>query len=372
MEMKKVVLIAETMEGGVRRHVMDLINGLDTKQFAVTLIYGNRIDNPFILGMEELKTKAELINVRALTREINPRKDLKALKEIKQIIKAIDPDIVHCHSSKAGAIGRLAAKSLNVKKVFYTPHAYSFVDKNFSQTKKHLFITLERLFSKKMTTYTFNVSQNEKNQALLNKLDEDNKFKVIYNGIPEVQISDKCSLRQELMLTEDTFVVGNNGRLSSQKNPLLFLQIAKEIITLNPLIHFVWAGDGPDYEDCLKFIESNQLEDNIHLLGFRDDAEFIVSDYDIFLMTSGHEGLPYSLIEAMRASVPIVGFVDSGLEEIINKENGILVSNSNEATDKILNYWENMTFSKDSIYSYFQQFFSIEKMLEDIKTVYVS
>lgn len=367
-----VVLIAETMEGGVRRHVMELINGLDTRQFSLTLIYGNRTDNTFLNNMDKLKSKAELINISTLTREINPEKDLKALIKIKKIIKTKKPDIVHCHSSKAGALGRVAAKLSGVKKVFYTPHAYSFENNTFSPAKRRLFITMERVFSKRLTTCTFNVSENEKLKAMSNGIDKEEKFKVIYNGIPEMEITNYTSLKEELNLPEDAYIIGNNGRLSDQKNPMMFMKIAKEVIEVNPKIHFVWAGDGQYHNQCMEFIESNQLKGNIHMLGFRDDAEYIVNDYDIFLITSGYEGLPYCLIEAMRASVPIVGFSDTGLEEFITQENGTLVSNKSEAVKMILNYTHEMTFSKESIYSYFLQSFSIDKMIKDLHLLYVT
>ncbi|GEN50384.1 glycosyltransferase [Alkalibacterium pelagium] len=372
MEKKKVLLIAETMEGGVRRHVMDLINGLDTDRFTLTLVYGNRVDAPFSKNMNKLKEKAVLIHLPSLTREINIKEDMRALTTLKKIIKLNNPDIVHCHSSKAGVVGRLAAKSSGVRKVFYTPHAYSFQNDSFSQSKKRLFITIERLLSRRSTTYTFNVSQQERSEAIRRKIDRENKFKVVYNGIPMVDLPDKYQLKTELGLTPDTYIIGNNGRLSYQKDPLRFLMIADKVISRNSNIHFVWAGDGPLNDECREYIRAHQLEDNVHLLGFRDDAELIVSAYDLFLITSRHEGLPYSLIEAMRASVPIIGFRDSGIDEIVTEENGVMVDGVEQAEAAILQYVENMTFSKDIIYSNFQHYYSIDKMLKDLQSVYVS
>lgn len=372
MKKKTVLLIAETMEGGVRRHVVDLINGLDTDRFALTLIYGNRVDESFLSNIDQLKKRAELINICHLTREIRPKKDMQALREIKKIMRDYRPDIVHCHSSKAGVIGRMAAKSLGVKKIFYTPHAYSFQNKDFSPNKRRLFITIEKVLSRRSTTYTFNVSREERIHAINKKIDRENKFKVIYNGVPMVDLPDKYQLRTELGLSGDTYIIGNNGRLSDQKKPLSFLSIAKDVISQNPSIHFVWAGDGPLYDDCMAYIKANQLEDNVHMLGFRTDAEMIVSAYDLFLITSSHEGLPYSLIEAMRASVPIVGFKESGIDEIVTAENGILVSSEEEAGAAIIDYLSNAGLSKEIIFSNFQHYFSIDKMLKDLESVYVS
>lgn len=368
----KLLLIAETMEAGVRRHVMELIKGLDKNRFSIKLIYGNRVDNVFIKEIESMNKDADLIKLTSLDREINPKLDIRSLVFIRNIIKTFKPDIVHCHSTKAGVIGRLAAKTLNVDKVFYTPHAYSFQSEEFSKTKKLVFIRIEKFLSKRATTYTFNVSDGEKNEALINKIDKEDKFKVIYNGIPSIKLPDKYSIRRELGLPEDSFIIGNNARLCDAKNPLIFLSIAKSVVGKNPRIHFVYCGDGPLYDECIEYIRQNNLERNVHLLGFRDDAEIIVNAYDMFLITSSHEGLPYSLIESMRASVPIMGFSVTGIREIISKDNGILILNEQEASQMIINYSDTMSFSKELIYAYFLERFSIDKMLHDIQTMYVS
>lgn len=372
MEKKKLLLIAETMEGGVRRHVMELINGLDKDSFSIKLIYGKRVDNVFLKEIEAMNRQAELIQLTSLVREIDPKKDLSSFVSIRKEIKGFMPDIVHCHSSKAGVLGRLAAKTLNVKKVFYTPHAYSFQAKEFSNLKRFIFVSIEKFLSKNTTTFTFNVSQGEKDEALINKIDCADKFKVIYNGIPLISLPDKLIIRKNLGLPEDSFIIGNNARLSHAKNPLAFMSIAKNVISENPDIHFVYAGDGPLYNKCSEFIEENCLDKNIHLLGFREDAEIIVNAYDMFLITSTHEGLPYSLLESLRACVPIMGFSVTGIREIVSTENGVLISDEKEASERILNYCQNMSFSKEEIYSNFQNTFSIEKMLKDIQSMYVS
>lgn len=351
---------------------MDLIKGLDTNQFSLTLLYGNRVDATFLNDISSLKRRAELIHVRYLTREISPKNDMKALREIKRVMKEYRPDIVHCHSSKAGVLGRMAAKSMGVKKVFYTPHAYSFQNDGFSPSKKRLFVTIEKVLSRRSTTFTFNVSKQERTEAISRKIDQENKFKVIYNGLPMVELPDKFQLRTELGLSADTYIIGNNGRLSDQKKPLSFLRIAKNVIEKNKAVHFVWAGDGPLYEECIDFIKDNHLEDNIHLLGFREDAEMIVSAYDLFLITSSHEGLPYCLIEALRASVPIIGFTHSGIGEIVTEDNGVLVTSEEEAVSEIVSHMNNRVFSKEVIFSNFEHYYSIDKMLKDLHSAYIS
>lgn len=372
MEKLKILFIAETMEAGVRRHVVDVIKGLNKDIYSISLVYGNRVDSIFLKEIEILNKYAELIKIDTLVREIDPAKDLKAYLSVRKAMKEFKPDIVHCHSSKAGVIGRLSAKSLKVKKIIYTPHAYSFLSEEFSPFKKFIFINIEKVLSKTTTTFTFNVSDGERKEAVIRKIDNISKFKVIYNGLPLVDFPDKASIKKEIGLPEDCFIIGNNARLSEAKNPMAFMSIARKVIAENPNIHFVYAGDGPLYDSCRQYVEDHGLESHVHLLGFREDAELLVSIYDMFLITSIHEGLPYSLLESMRARVPILGFSVTGVEELITEENGILISTEKEASDVILESYTENRFSKDLIYSTFESKFLLDKMMRDLHSVYIS
>jgi len=128
MAKAKLLLIAETMGGGVRKHVIDLIHGLDPQRFDITLVYGARNDSVFEVGKGDLAKYARLIQSTYLVRSINPVEMLKAVKELTAIIDEIHPDVVHCHSSMAGISGRIAARLRKVDRIFYTPHAYAFAE----------------------------------------------------------------------------------------------------------------------------------------------------------------------------------------------------------------------------------------------------
>lgn len=372
MKKKKLLLIVECMEGGVRRHVMDLLHGLDKECYAITVIYGERADSIFLKQIGAISQYAELIELKTLGREIDAVKDMKSLISIWKTMHQFKPDIVHCHSSKAGVLGRVAAKSLRISKVFYTPHAYSFQSEEFSGVKKKLFITIEKVLSKQSTTFTFNVSQEEKEDAMRFKIDKQDKFKVIYNGLPEVILPDKMLIRRELGVPEYGFIIGNNARLTEQKNPMAFMSIAKRVIAENANIHFVYVGEGPLLKACTDFIDQNDLSDNIHLLGFREDADRIVIAYDMFLITSRFEGLPYSLLESLRARVPILAYAVTGIKEIVTDEIGSLISDEQEASELILKNSDHMTFSKDLIYSKFLTTFSLDTMINNIQAMYMS
>lgn len=372
---KKILLISESMGGGLRKHIVQLIENIDKKKFDIYLIYGTRTnDDTFKKQLQCLSSQCTLIPCEIFNREINISNDIKTLLFLNKKIKEIKPNIVHCHSSKAGALGRLAAKINSVSKIYYTPHAYSFLAPEFSNIKKIFFILIEKFLSRYMTTLTFNVSKGEKNKALVSNLDKNKKFKVIYNGLHDLNFPDKNVIKQSLGIPENSYVIGTNARMSVQKNPYLFAKIAKEIIGNYNDIYFIWAGDGPLMEEIKKFIELNKLEKNFILLGDRDDTELIVCAYDIFLSTSDYEGLPYAPIEAKRAGIPIIASDVTGNNEVlIDKISGFLFKKDDmKSAINIISdlYTKRKQIKKEVVLDEFDNVFSIKKMIASYEEIY--
>ncbi|WP_172207622.1 glycosyltransferase [Lactococcus hodotermopsidis] len=370
---KKILLVIEAMSGGAGRHVRDLVLNLEQEKFDLFLIYSTqRINYNFIENLADFNNCVTLLPCDFLLREVNLKGDMNAYRFVSKKIKEIKPDVVHCHSSKAGVIGRMAAKRHRVKRVFYTPHAYSFLAPEFGIKKKKLFIAIEKFLSHHATTKTFCVSKGEKQAALDVGIDKAEKFEIIYNGLPDLPLVDKSSVKAQLGLDETAIVIGNNARLSEQKNPLFFMMIAQKMIEQDPNFHFVWAGEGQLFQNCQTFIEEKKLDENIHLLGNRNDSEFIVTGYDVFLTTSQYEGLPYAPIEAMRASVPIIATDVVGNREIVkNGVNGYLIES--EWSDNIIEKLNQaLTLNPLAVNKNFKDRFSIETMLEQIETFYLA
>lgn len=372
MDKKRIVLISESMGGGLRKHVVQLLSNLDKDKVELFFIHGSHtLDESFRNDYSHLEKNCKMFPCDHLIREISPKEDVLAYQFISKKIKEIKPDIVHCHSSKAGVIGRLAAKRRGVKKIFYTPHAYSFLAPEFSGKKKFLFIQIERFLSRFATTQTFCVSKGEMQAALEVNLDKTDKFQVIYNGLPEIDLPSKETIRAQLGLEKTVVVIGNNARMSEQKNPMFFMEIAQKMIRQNANWHFVWAGDGQLMPLFQSFIKQNGLEKNIHLLGERPDSETVVTAYDIFLTTSQYEGLPYAPIEAMRAGVPILATnVVGNSELVIEGKNGYLIDLewSKSVEEKL---YKAAKMDAQMIKADFRQRFAIDQMLKQIETEYV-
>ena len=372
--MKKVLLIAEAMLGGIRQHVFDIAQGLDKKEFEVYLIYSDkRADDKFFEGINEVGKSVKLIKCNEMERSIGLH-DIKAYRKVKQHIKEIQPDVVHCHSSKAGIVGRLAAKNCKVPLILYTPNAYAFQSPDLSDIKKKIYIYAERYLSRKACSMTINVSKGEMNKALEYKIDVPEKFTLIYNGIPEIDLPDKEILKEKIGLKKNVKYVGFTGRCAKQKDPMTFLEIAKQVITKRDDTEFIYIGDGELQEQMQEWIINNNLTDKIHMLGFRNDSAEIVGAFDVYLSTALYEGLPYSMIEAMRAGVPIIATDCIGNNELVLEGiNGHLfpLGDENRGFVLILKQIDYKEITVNMVINTFKSEFSLKRMIEKISNIYM-
>ena len=369
----RLLLIVESM-GGSSRHVVDLIDGLDPQRFEITLIYGtSRVDDFFRAALPRLTQRARVLGCDDLVREISPAHELKALRFVRQVIRRFRPDVVHCHSSKAGAIGRVAAKLCGVKKVFYTPHAYSFLAPEFGGKKRVVFVGIERFLSRHATTLTFNVSKGERDAALAEHLDRPDKFEVVYNGIADVPLPSKAEAREALGLPQGVPVAGVTARLVEQKAPMTSVRIAARVLKARPDAHFAYVGDGEAEEAMRALARDAGVADRVHFLGYRQDADRLVAAFDAYLLTSLYEGMPYSLVEALRAGVPIAATRTTGNDEVVVEgENGTLfpVGDVEAGTAALLGLLDNPP-SREQVRATYLRRFTVRRMLDRITARYV-
>lgn len=318
----KIVHVVECFAGGVFSFLSNLTNALDKEEYIV--IYGTNRDNTPNDFREKFPPNTKFIPWRNASRSLNPLKDLKALWELYTILKKIDDiDIIHLHSSKAGFLGRIVSFLLGKSsKTIYTPHAISFLRLDVSPQKRKIFIWMEKFasfFGGKIVA----CSQSEK-EAI-----EEQKIKnvtFINNGIEPLQIEKKIN-------KNDKITIISVGRLSIQKNPKLFNDIASEFID-NPNIQFIWCGDGE--------LKSEIKSSNIKCMGWieRKKLENYLANADIYLSTSLWEGLPLSVLEAMSIGLPIILSNCVGNRDLV-ENNGFLYKNKKEAINNINKLIEN-------------------------------
>jgi glycosyltransferase involved in cell wall biosynthesis len=300
--MKKILIISQAPSGGVGRHIANLIDGLE-EQMDFYVLYNPEFADASFKNWLKQSSNVKGITTPYLIREINPVIDLKAIIYIYKKIKEVKPDVVHTHSSKAGAVGRIAAKMAGIENIVYTPHAYAFLSKEFSSRKSKIFICVERILSRHFTRKTINVSISEKNAALSKKIDCNDKFMVIPNAIPSKEFYDVNLQRKRLGIDDpDIFIVGNIARVAEQKNPDFFVEVAKIVKQKDSSIVFFWVG----YKEKRLANYSIEEENEVNFVGEMVQTDDLVAAFNLYFCTSIFEGMSYSLLEAADAGVPVL------------------------------------------------------------------
>lgn len=290
--------------------------------------------------------------LKKLVHPINPFIDYKGYKEIKRLIKENNYDAVHCHSTKAGILGRLAANKLGVKKVIYTVHGYWPI-LQYEGIKRKIAIFLERYLANKTTDLVL-ISKSDIELSKRMKIGNEKKYRLIYNKITvEKDKIGKGVLRKELDVDNNIKIIGNVSRVDDQKNPFLFIDIANEYLKNNNNVVFVWVGDGNLIQQAKNYVEKLNLKENIKFIGFRQNGIEYMKDFDLLLLTSSWEGVPITILEAIELKIPILSTDVGGIKEIIGKDSVFETpKNISELIDKKLNSHEIIEYNYDNFVDY--------------------
>jgi glycosyltransferase involved in cell wall biosynthesis len=270
--------------------------------------------------------------LKKLVHPINPFIDYKGYKEIKRLIKENNYDVVHCHSTKAGILGRLAANKMDVKKIIYTVHGYWPI-LQYEGIKRKMAIFLERYLAKKTTDLVL-ISKSDIELSKRMKIGNEKKYRLIYNKITvEKEKIKKGILRKELNLNNKVKIIGNVSRIDKQKNPFLFVDIANEYLRNNDETVFVWIGDGKLRQQALEYVNKLNLEDQVKFIGFRENGIDYMNDFDLLLLTSNWEGVSITILEALELNIPILSTDVGGIKEIIGESS--VFNNLNNISERI-------------------------------------
>jgi glycosyltransferase involved in cell wall biosynthesis len=271
---------------------------------------------------EAKKRGIELIFLPELGREIHPIKDVVTFIKLFRMIREIKPHIVHTHTAKAGALGRLAGWLAGVPAIVHTFHGHIF-HSYFGRTKTKVFIVIERALSM-ITDKIIALTESQKDEIMGFGIGDENRFSVIPLGFELNRFYDLSSrkgvLKKELGIQPDTPLIGIVARLVPIKDHRTFLTSASVLLRKIPA-KFIVVGDGELRADLEKEAERLGIKDEVLFLGFREDLENIYADLSILVLSSLNEGLPVAIIEAQSASVPVVSTSVGGVDELI--EDGI-------------------------------------------------
>ncbi|MCG2726209.1 MAG: glycosyltransferase family 4 protein [Elusimicrobia bacterium] len=269
----------------------------------------------------------EIIYIPYLRREINPIKDALAFYHLCRAIKSQKPDIVHTHSSKAGILGRLAARLCKAPIIIHTFHGFGF-NKRQSFIKKRIFVFLERICAR-ITDILIFVSKSNMETAKALKIGNVTQYKLIRSGIAldkypaQINIADK---KEQLKLPAGGKIIVSVGNLKPQKNPCDFIKLAKRISSERHDTYFVFVGGGEKLKKIKQDIAGENFSEYCRFIGWREDVAEILKIADIFILTSLWEGLPRSLVEALKSGLPCLCYDTDGVSDILKSEkNGYLI-----------------------------------------------
>jgi glycosyltransferase involved in cell wall biosynthesis len=294
--------------GGAQVHILDLLRGL-RGDFEMVLATGEE-------GFCTEQARALGIECRVLpglVQQINPMSDLRALASAVRVIRKIQPDLVHCHTTKAGLIGRLAARLMNVPAI-YTVHTWCFTE-GTSRSWKAFGLPAETIAAR-WARYIIAVSDSNRDAAISERVAPSSKVITVHNGISD------CPQRAK-PAEGDTPRIVMVARFVNQKNQALLIESVRG---LTSPVTLSFVGDGPLRQEAEHLASVCPAHVKVEFLGQRRDVPEILARSNMFVLSTNWEGFPISVLEAMRAGLPVIATdVDGVREAVVDGDNGILV-----------------------------------------------
>lgn len=295
---------------------------LDPDQYASLLVTGTR-EGPLL--DQARRHGIEVVVIPELVSPISPARDVVALRRLVRLLRARSVDVVHTHSAKAGALGRVAARRSGARVVVHTLHGLPFHE--FQGRIPHAaFVGIERGLGR-LTDVHLAVGTGVAVEALRRGLARPDRLYTIGPAVdpPTVALTpaSRARARHLLGLGEDDLVVGTVGRLDPQKAPEVMLRALRSM--RQPAV-LVWAGDGELRETTRREVDRLGLADRVHLLGNRNDVPEILPAFDVFALSSRYEGLPCVIVEAQQCGIPVVATAVNAVPDVVVPgETGLLV-----------------------------------------------
>jgi len=336
-KIKILRIITRLNIGGPAIHVSLLTKGLDPSRFKSVLIAGqvSLLEGDMSYVNDTLGVKP--IIIPTLRREINLLRDIKCLLHILRILGREKPDIVHTHTAKAGALGRIAVFIHNLirrKKILvvHTFHGHTFSG-YFSGIKSLVFVWAERLLGA-MTDAIIAISKSQ-TRELTGKyhIVPAGKIRTVKLGFDLESFGEnertKGEFRRSLGIDNQTILIGIIGRLVAIKNHKMFFDAARIFVDQNPGIRvkFLVIGDGELRNHLMAYCQQHGLSEDVLFCGWKRDLPPVYADLDILALTSVNEGTPVSIIEAMASSVPVISTDAGGVQDLLGPMRPEIFSN---------------------------------------------
>ncbi len=336
MKQKILIVITKSNWGGAQRYVWDLAVNLPKDKFEVKIALGGN----GVLAQKLNEESISVVNIPFLERDVGFLKDVRAFIAFWKLFRDEEPDSIHLNSSKTGALGALAAFLLSHYpfdkkfKSIFTVHGWAFnEDRNFMEKALIFFV---QWLTVALTNKTIVISKQDYRQALKMPLIPKNKFEIIPLGI---NISEEgyakrkardILIKSNIVFDPETILAGTVAELTKNKGLDYFIQAIYGLKKRGGNIKAVIIGEGEDENKLKELVRRLGLESDILFAGFIADAWKLLRSFDIFVLPSLKEGLPYTILEAMAEGIPVIAASTGGIPDLIqNEKNGILVPAKN-------------------------------------------
>jgi len=374
--MKILYLVTKSEAGGAQTHIYQL-----SKYF---IEKGNKVAIMSYPG-GWLEEEAKKLGVKFYPNKYfsnipDPIRILRAMKKIRQMVNDFKPDLIGCHSTAAGFLGRMTIR--NKIPTTFTAHGWAFTE-GAPFLRKCLAILIEKIAGK-FCSKIICVSDSDRNLALKYKIVSKEKVITIHNGV-EISINQFTPLDTKLSnganQRKSAFIkIVFVGRLAQPKDPLLLLESFNSLsFELKDRTQISIIGEGPKRKELEKFIKENKLGEKIRLLGSisREEVFEILRNSDIFVLISNWEGFPYTIIEAMSFGLAIIASEVGGIKEAVNESCGILIKRGDKegiknALGRLLKNPSLIKEMGERGKEKVKEEFSLDKMLEKTEKIYKS
>lgn len=331
--MHVVHVITRLLRAGSEENVIATCLGQAAKGHTVTLVYGREHDP----GHEaRLSGRIAMVRLESLVHPVNPRADIRATREMARLFREIRPDIVHTHQSKAGIVGRAAARLAGVPHVVHGVHIAPFV--NVGRAQRLAYIAAERVMAR--VTHAFiSVSGGMRDAYLEAGIGAPQNHHVVYSGmtldafVGATPPEDWRALAGVAADAPKPPILLMLAALETRKRHRELIEAFGPVVERFPEVRLLCAGEGPERQEVEAAIEAAGLQRNVRLLGFHSEPGRLVALADLCLLTSMREGLPRVVVQYMAGGKPAIVTRIPGIEEIMTHGHSGLVTDPEDLSD---------------------------------------
>lgn len=372
-------VIARLNVGGPAIHTVLLTRHLRDRGFPSELLTGREgADEGNMLALARQNDVVPIVQP-SLGRELHPLRDLSVLFFLYRHFRRTRPDVVHTHTAKAGAVGRVAAWMARVPVIVHTFHGHVFHG-YFSPRKTQFFISLEK-FLARISTRIIVLGPRQQQDIHGLGIGRAEQFVQVPLGLDLSRFLDaekhRGALHQELGLPGDTPLVSIVARLVPIKAHEVFLQAARRVMEHRPDVHYLLAGDGSERQRLEALVDDLGLREKVRFLGFREDLPKIYGGSALTVLSSNNEGMPVALIESLASATPAVATDVGETGSIItNRVSGYVVSPGDDAAlaDRMLDVLSDPDRARqmgEAGRRHVWPALSIERLADDLSELYV-